>query len=319
MSNNKQYLKKKILITGGAGFLGSKLATKLVFENYLVTVIDKQLYSNTSLDHLIPYSNFIFIKGDVRDKKLMRKILKNQDFVIPLAALVGAPLCEKNKRLATETNLLAVKFIINNIKKSTKIIIPSTESGYGKTKKNVVCDENTPVNPISHYGRTKLDSEKLVLKRRNSVVLRLGTVFGLSYRFRQDLLVNNLVTKAVKDKKLDIFEGHYRRNFISIEDVINTFLHIIKNFKKFRDEIFNVGLGDGNVTKIELAKIIKKHVKGLKIVDNKKRKDPDQRDYSVSSKKLEKRGYKPKITLSEGISHLVKFLNKKNFNNNFNY
>ena len=134
MSNNKQYLKKKILITGGAGFLGSKLATKLVFENYLVTVIDKQLYSNTSLDHLIPYSNFIFIKGDVRDKKLMRKILKNQDFVIPLAALVGAPLCEKNKKLATETNLLAVKFIIDNIKKSTKIIIPSTESGYGKTK-----------------------------------------------------------------------------------------------------------------------------------------------------------------------------------------
>ena len=319
MSNSKKNMKKKILITGGAGFLGSKLATKLVFENFKVCVIDKQLYSNNSLDHLIPFSNFKFIKGDVRNKKLMKKLLKGQDFIIPLAALVGAPLCEKNKKLATETNLEAINFIVKNIEKSTKIIIPSTESGYGKTKKNVVCDENTPVNPISHYGKTKLESEKLVLNRKNSVVLRLGTVFGLSYRFRQDLLVNNLVTRALKDRKLDIFEGHYRRNFISIEDVVNTFFYIINNFSKFKNEIFNVGLGNGNVTKIQLAKIIKKHVKGLRIIDNKKKKDPDQRDYSVSSKKLEKRGYTPKVTLSEGIKHLVIFLNKKNFLNNYNY
>ena len=310
---------KKVLITGGAGFLGSKLATKLVFDGFEVTVVDKQLYSNNSLDHLIPFSNFSFVFGDVRNKKLMKKLIKNKDFIIPLAALVGAPLCEKNKKLATQTNLDAIAYIVKNIKKSTKIIIPSTESGYGKTDKNVICDENTPVNPISHYGKTKLESEKLVLNRGNSVVLRLGTVFGISYRFRQDLLVNNLVTRAIKDNKLDIFEGHYRRNFISIEDVTNTFIYIIKNFHKFKNEIFNVGLGDGNVTKIQLAKLIKKEIKNLKIIDNKSRKDPDQRDYSVSSKKLEKRGYKPKVKLSEGIKHLVKYLNKKNYSNNYNY
>jgi nucleoside-diphosphate-sugar epimerase len=249
----------------------------------------------------------------------MRKLLKKQDFIIPLAALVGAPLCEKNKKLATETNLDAIKFIVNNINSNQKIIIPSTESGYGKTKKNVICDENTPVNPISHYGRTKLESENLVLSRKNSVVLRLGTVFGISYRFRQDLLVNNLVTRSLEDKKLDIFEGHYRRNFISIEDVTDTMIYIINNFNKFKGEIFNVGLGSGNVTKIQLAKIIKKYIKNLKIIDNKKRKDPDQRDYSVSSKKLEKRGYKPKVSLSEGIKQLILFLDKKKFSNNYNY
>lgn len=310
---------KKVLITGGAGFLGSKLATKLVFDGFNVTVVDKQLYSNNSLDHLIPFSNFNFVFGDVRNKNLMRKLIKNKDFIIPLAALVGAPLCEKNKKLATQTNLEAISYIVKNVKKSTKIIIPSTESGYGKTDKNVVCDENTPVNPISHYGKTKLQSEKLVLNRGNSVVLRLGTVFGISYRFRQDLLVNNLVTRALKDNKLDIFEGHYRRNFISIEDVTNTFAYIIKNFHKFKNEIFNVGLGDGNVTKIQLANLIKKEIKNLKIIDNKSKKDPDQRDYSVSSKKLEKRGYKPKVKLSEGIKHLIKYLNKKNYSNNYNY
>ena len=310
---------KKVLITGGAGFLGSKLATKLVFDGFNVTVVDKQLYSNNSLDHLIPFSNFNFVFGDVRNKNLMRKLIKNKDFIIPLAALVGALLCEKNKKLATQTNLEAISYIVKNVKKSTKIIIPSTESGYGKTDKNVVCDENTPVNPISHYGKTKLESEKLVLNRGNSVVLRLGTVFGISYRFRQDLLVNNLVTRALKDNKLDIFEGHYRRNFISIEDVTNTFAYIIKNFHKFKNEIFNVGLGDGNVTKIQLAKLIKKEIKNLKIIDNKSKKDPDQRDYSVSSKKLEKRGYKPTVKLSEGIKHLIKYLNKKNYSNNYNY
>jgi nucleoside-diphosphate-sugar epimerase len=310
---------KKILITGGAGFLGSKLATKLVFDGFEVTVVDKQLYSNNSLDHLIPSQNFNFVNGDVRDKILMRRLLKNKDFVIPLAALVGAPLCEKYKKLATETNLNAISFITKNIKKSTKIIFPSTESGYGKTKKNIICNEKTPVNPISHYGKTKLASEKIVLNRRNSVVLRLGTVFGISYRFRQDLLVNNLVTRAIKDKKLEIFEGNYRRNFISIEDVINTFIYIINNFNNFKNEIFNVGLGDGNVTKIELAKLIKKEIKNLKIINNKSRKDQDQRDYSVSSRKLEKRGYKPKVKLSVGIKQLVEYLNKKNYSNNYNY
>ena len=312
-------MNKKVLITGGAGFLGSKLSTKLVFQNFIVTVIDKELYSNNSLDHLIPYKNFSYFKGDVRNKKLMRQLLKKQDFIIPLAALVGAPLCEKNKKLATETNLEAIEFIVNNINNNQKIIISSTESGYGKTKKNVICDENTPVNPISHYGRTKLESEKLVLRRKNSVVLRLGTVFGISYRFRQDLLVNNLVTRSLEDKKLDIFEGHYRRNFISIEDVTDAMIYIINNFNKFKSEIFNIGLGSGNVTKIQLAKIIKKYIKNLKIIDNKKRKDPDQRDYSVSSKKLEKKGYKPKVSLSEGIKQLILFLDKKKFSNNYNY
>ena len=149
--------------------------------------------------------------------------------------------------------------------------------------------------------------------------MRLGTVFGISYRFRQDLLVNNLVTRSLEDRKLDIFEGHYRRNFISIEDVTDAMIYIIKNFNKFKSEIFNVGLGSGNVTKIQLAKIIKKYIKNLRIIDNKKRKDPDQRDYSVSSKKLEKKGYKPKVSLSEGIKQLIQFLDKKKFSNNYNY
>lgn len=311
--------KNKILITGGAGYLGSKLATKLVNNNFEVTVLDALKYSNNSLDHLISEPDFNFIYGDVRDEKILKKLVKKNDSIIPLAALVGAPLCDKFKKEATQVNLNAIKNIVKFSRTNQKIIIPSTESGYGKTEKGVICTEDTPVNPISHYGRTKLAAEKEVLKRKNSVVLRLGTVFGISYRYRRDLLVNNLVEKAIKDKKLDIFEGHYRRNFISIEDVTNCFVYILKNFSKFKGETFNVGLGKGNVTKIQLAKIIKKNLKKIKIVDNKKRKDPDQRDYAVSSLKLQKRGFIPSVSLNKGISDLIKFLNKKNFTNNFNY
>ena len=312
-------MNKNVLITGGAGYLGSKLSTKLVNSNYKVTVLDCQMYSNTSLDHLIGEKNFTFINGDVRNKKLMRKILKNQKYIIPLAALVGAPLCEKNKKLATQINYDAIKLIVKNTTSNQKIIMPSTESGYGKTKSNEICDENTPVNPISHYGITKLNAEKIVIHRKNSIVFRLGTVFGISYRFRSDLLVNNLVLNALKNKKLEIFEGYYRRNFVHIDDVINCFLFAIKNFKILKNNIYNLGLGSGNVNKIELAQLIKKEFQSLRIIENKKIKDPDQRDYSVSSKMLEKKGFKATITLSTGIRHLINFLNKKNFSKSYNY
>ena len=308
----------KILITGGAGYIGSMLSTKLINLGNKVTVIDILEYDTRSLSHLYLNKNFTFYKKDVRDKKFLKKIVKNFDFIIPLAGLVGAPLCEKRKKDAKEINLQAVKDLISLLSKKQKIIFTNSNSGYGVGSKNKFCDENSPLNPISLYGRTKVDAEKEVMKFGNSVSFRLATVFGYSYRMRTDLLLNNLVLLSMRDKKLDIFESNFRRNFIHVNDVCDGIVFAIYNFGKLKSNIFNLGMSKANITKNEMVNKIKKNIKNLKIKKIHNKKDPDKRDYFVSNKKIEKKGFKAKIDIDEGIQELINVYNAhKEFINNY--
>ena len=304
----------KILITGGAGYIGSMLCTKLLEEGHTVTAVDLLKYDKGSLNHLYFQKNFKLICDDIRKVSLMKKLIKQHDFIIPLAALVGAPLCEKFKKDALSTNLGSIKTLCNLVTKKNKIIYLTTNSGYGIGEKNKYCDENSPLKPISLYGRTKCDGEDLVRSKiRNHVCFRLATVFGHSYRMRSDLLVNNFVYTAIKKKKLTLFEPHFRRNFIHVRDVVNAIIFTMKNFNRLKNNVYNLGLSSANISKIMLAKKIQKQYKKLsiKIVTN--RKDPDKRDYFVSNKKIEKKGFKAKISLEDGISELIQiFTNDKN-------
>ena len=313
-------MKKKVLITGGAGYIGSKLSTKLIKIGYHVTVIDILKFSSKSLNHLFSEKNFNFIKGDVRNKKLMRRLIKDNEFIIPLAALVGAPLCEKNKKEATDVNLNSIKYLVKLIsKRKKKVIYLTTNSGYGVGEKNKYCDESSPLKPISLYGRTKVEAEKVVMSHKNSVAFRLATVFGYSYRMRTDLLVNNFVFKSITEKKLTLFEPHFRRNYIHVDDVVDGIIFTLKNFKRLKSNIYNLGLSSANLTKYMLVKKIKRQLKYLKIKIIHNKKDPDQRDYFVSNKKIEKKGFKAKISIEKGITELVKIFtySKENIINNY--
>ena len=304
----------KILITGGAGYIGSMLCTKLLEAGHIVTVVDLLKYDRGSLNHLYFHKKFKLICDDIRKVSLMKKLIKQHDFIIPLAALVGAPLCEKFKKDALSTNLGSIKTLCNLTTKKNKVIYLTTNSGYGIGEKNKYCDENSPLKPISLYGRTKCDGENLVRSKiKNHVCFRLATVFGHSYRMRSDLLVNNFVYTAVKKEKLTLFEPHFRRNFIHVRDVVNAIIFTMKNFNKLKDNVYNLGLSSANISKIMLARKIQKKYKKLKIKIVTNRKDPDKRDYFVSNKKIEKKGFKAKISLEEGISELLQiFTNDKN-------
>ena len=304
---------KKILITGGAGYIGSMLSTELVSLGYQVTVIDRLKYEKSSLDHLYYYKNFSFINSDVRNEKIIKENIKKNEYIIPLAALVGAPLCEKFKKDALTTNLEAIKLILKNLTKEKKIIYLTTNSGYGIGEKNKFCDENSPLKPISLYGQTKCDAESEVKKFKNSISFRLATVFGSSFRMRSDLLVNNFVQRAVNENYIDIFEPKFRRNFIHVRDVVRGIVFSIKYFNRLKANVYNLGLSSANITKIDLAKKIKKQLKKLKIQVIKNKSDPDKRDYFVSNRKIEKKGFKAIISLEQGIRELIQvFRNNKN-------
>ncbi len=297
---------KNVLITGGAGYIGSMLTTKLVNLNFNVTVIDILKFSKQSLNHLFFKNNFNFIKANVKDKKLMKKLIKKNEYIIPLAALVGAPLCEKNKKEAVAINLNSIKFLMKNVSQKNKIIYLTTNSGYGIGEKNKFCDERSPLRPISLYGKTKVEAEKEVSRFKNSICFRLATVFGYSYRMRTDLLFNNFVYNSIKQKELVLFEPNFRRNFIHVNDVVDGVLYSINNFNNLKSNVYNLGLSSANLSKLVLAKKIKKKLKYLKIKIIKGRKDPDQRDYFVSNKKIEKKGFKAKTTIENGINELIK-------------
>ena len=310
---------KKILVTGGAGYIGSSLVTALVNNNYKVTVLDILNYNKESLNHLYKFENFKFFNLDTNVEKNIIEHIKGKDFIIPLSALVGAPLGEKKKKLATKTNVVSLKLIMKHIKKKQKIIYPTTNSGYGIGKKNAYCDENSEIKPISHYGKTKMKGEKLILKHKNSISFRLATVFGSSFRMRTDLLVNNFVYEAYYNKKLILFEENFRRNYIHINDIVLAFLFSIKNFNKLRSNIYNLGLSKANITKHDLAKKIKKHLPNTKIIIKNDRKDPDKRDYFVSNRKIEKKGFKAVYSLDHGIKELINIfkVSRVNIKNNY--
>ena len=304
---------KKILITGGAGYIGSMLCTELLNLGHKVTAIDLLKYEKSALDHLYINKNFNFINDDARKKNIIKENIKNHEYIIPLAGLVGAPLCEKNKKDAISTNYSAIKLILNYLTKKNKLIYLTTNSGYGIGEKNKYCDENSPLKPISLYGKTKCDAEIEVRKFKNTVSFRLATVFGASYRMRSDLLVNNFVQRAINKKHIDIFEPKFRRNFIHVKDVVNGIIFTIKNFNKLKSNVYNLGLSNANITKIDLAKKIKKQYNKVKITVIKNKSDPDKRDYFVSNAKIEKKGFKAKISLDQGIGELIQiFKNNKN-------
>ena len=282
---------KKILVTGGAGYIGSMLCTELLNLGHKVTAIDLLKYEKSALDHLYINKNFNFINDDARKKNIIKENIKNHEYIIPLAGLVGAPLCEKNKKDAISTNYSAIKLILNYLSKKNKLIYLTTNSGYGIGEKNKYCDENSPLKPISLYGKTKCDAEIEVRKFKNTVSFRLATVFGASYRMRSDLLVNNFVQRAINKKHIDIFEPKFRRNFIHVKDVVNGIIFTIKNFNKLKSNVYNLGLSNANITKIDLAKKIKKQYNKVKITVIKNKSDPDKRDYFVSNAKIEKKRF----------------------------
>ena len=309
---------KKILITGGGGYIGSMLTTELLRLGHEVTVIDLLKYDKGSLDHLYYEKKFTFINGDIRNLNLLKKIIYKNEFVIPLAALVGAPLCKKNKKDAISINYESIKKILQTLNTKQKLIYLTTNSGYGIGEKNKFCNEESPLKPISLYGQTKCDAENEVRKFKNTISFRLATVFGASYRMRSDLLVNNFVQRAVNENFIDIFEPNFRRNFIHIRDVVRGIIFSIKNFNRLKSDVYNLGLSSANITKIELAKKIKKQIKNLKIETVKNKSDPDKRDYFVSNVKIEKKGFVAKISLDQGIKELIQVFrnnNKKIINN----
>jgi len=295
-----------ILVTGGAGYIGSILVPFLLSKGHRVTVLDNFMFSQNSLLECCHNDNFSVVKGDTRDEIILKKVLKEADVIIPLAALVGAPLCSEDEMAAVATNRDAIRSIAKIASKEQMIIIPITNSGYGIGTKDGFCTEDSPLNPLTLYGKTKVEAEKIVLERGNAVCLRLATVFGMSPRMRKDLLVNDFTYRALYDRFIVVFEGHFRRNFIHVRDVAGAFVHVLENFDMMKDEAFNVGLTEANLTKLQLCEKIKNHLDDFVFIPSEIGKDPDKRDYVVSNEKIEGTGFKPVNSLDMGIKELIK-------------
>ena len=299
----------KILVTGGAGYIGSTLVPILLKQGYKVTVLDSLIFNQTSLLDCCADSNFEFIQGDICNHELVNSLIPEFDIIIPLAAIVGAPACKRNPSLTRMVNYDAHMNIVENISIQQKVLFPTTNSGYGIGAKDSFCTEDSPLNPISEYGKTKVEIEKALLDMGSAITFRLATVFGMSPRMRMDLLVNDFVYKAVKERSLVLFEEHFRRNYIHVRDVAKAFLFGIENYDKMKGEPYNVGLSSANITKRELAEKIKEYVPGLYIHSAEIGEDPDKRDYIVSNDKIESLGWHPDHTLDDGIPELIKGYN----------
>jgi len=303
MSKSKQ---ANILITGGAGYLGSVLAPILLQEGFGVTVLDSFIFGQNSLMDCCGQDRFRVIRGDVRNERVLKKALASQDIIIPLAALVGAPLCNLDETGAVSTNQTSIESLCRLASPSQMILYPTTNSGYGIGEKGKFCTEETPLRPISLYGTTKVKAEEAVLARGNSLTFRLATVFGASARMRVDLLVNDFVYRAVHDRAVLIFEGHFKRNYIHIRDVARAFLHAIANFSSMKGKPYNVGLEEANLSKLELCAKIKAHLPQFTYVEAPIGEDPDKRDYIVSNQRILGTGFRTEWDLDRGIRELIK-------------
>ena len=298
-------MKEKLLITGGAGYLGSIMTPFFLSKGYEVTVIDNLMYAQTTLMECCANPGFSFIKGDICDKNLMKSIVPKFDIIIPLAAIVGAPACKTNPLLTKMVNYEAYMDLIKMLSTDQKILFPTTNSGYGIGEKDNYCTEESPLRPLSEYGKTKVEIEKALLDTGMAITYRLATVFGTSPRMRMDLLVNDFTYKAIKDGSIVLFEEHFRRNYIHIRDVAKAFLYGIEQYDRMKGEPFNVGLSSANLTKRQLAEKIKEYVPNFYIHSADIGEDPDKRDYLVSNEKIESFGWKPDYSLDDGIRDLI--------------
>jgi nucleoside-diphosphate-sugar epimerase len=296
----------KILVTGGAGYLGSTLVPELLELGHQVTVVDNFIYKQSSLNHVCHKSNFKVVKGDIRIESVMKPLIKDADVIIPLAALVGAPICNQDPVGATTINHDSIILLLKLISKSQLILMPTTNSAYGSGDKNNFCTEESPLSPISRYAIDKVEIEKSLMQHPNAISFRLATVFGMSPRMRIDLLVNDFTYRAVYDGFVVLFESHFKRNYVHVKDVSRVFQHAILNHNKMCGQIYNVGLSEANVSKWELCERIKKHLPSFTFLEAPLGKDPDQRNYIVSNEKLEKTGYKTAYSLDHGIEELIK-------------
>jgi len=303
MSKTKQ---ANVLITGGAGYLGSVLAPTLLQAGFGVTVLDSFLFGQNSLMDCCGHDHFRIIRGDVRNERVLKDALASQDIIVPLAALVGAPLCNLDETGAVSTNQTSIESLCRLASPSQMILYPTTNSGYGIGEKGKFCTEETPLRPISLYGTTKVRAEEAVLARGNSLTFRLATVFGASPRMRVDLLVNDFVYRAIHDRAVLIFEGHFKRNYIHIRDVARAFLHAIANFSTMKGKPYNVGLEEANLSKLELCAQIKEHLPQFTYVEAPIGEDPDKRDYVVSNQRILGTGFRTEWNLDRGIRELIK-------------
>lgn len=297
--------KQHVLITGGAGYIGSVLTPHLLNHGYKVTVIDNLMYKQISLLDCVSNPDFNFVRGDVTDEPLMKSLLEKADIIIPLAAIVGAPACKMLPALTQLVNYDAVQLVLKHTTATQKILFPNTNSGYGIGEKTGFCTEESPLNPISLYGKLKVDIETELLNSKRVVCFRLATVFGVSPRMRLDLLVNDFTFRACTDKFVVLFEEHFKRNFIHVKDIARTFLFGIEHYDQMKGQAFNVGLSDANLSKRELCEKIKTYIPDFYIHAAPIGEDPDKRDYIVSNAKLEALGWKPETSLDDGLKELI--------------
>ncbi|MDO8704737.1 MAG: NAD(P)-dependent oxidoreductase [Sulfuricaulis sp.] len=295
-----------ILVTGGAGYLGSTMVPELLNAGHKVTVLDNFMFGQNSLAHVCHHPNFSVVRGDIRIENTVRPLMKNADIIVPLAALVGAPLCGKDPVGATTVNHDAIMMMLRLLSKDQIVLMPTTNSAYGTGDENNFCTEESPLRPISQYAIEKVEIEKAFMQHPNAISFRLATVFGMSPRMRIDLLVNDFTYRAVYDRFVVLFESQFKRNYIHVRDVTRVFLHAINYYGKMKGQVYNVGLSDANVSKKELCQAIQKHLPEFVFLEAPVGKDPDQRNYIVSNEKIEAIGFKPMYSLDHGIRELIK-------------
>lgn len=295
-----------ILVTGGAGYLGSTMVPALLEAGHKVTVVDNFMFGQSSLNHVCHHPNFNVVRGDIRLESTMLPLIKKADIIIPLAAYVGAPLCTKDPIGASTVNHDAIIMMIKHLSRDQWVLMPTTNSAYGTGDENNFCTEDSPLRPISLYAIEKVKIERELMHHENAISFRLATVFGMSPRMRIDLLVNDFTYRAVYDRFVVLFEPHFKRNYVHVRDVTRAFMHGIENFSNMKGQIYNVGLSDANVSKYELCLAIQKHVPEFIFPEAQLGKDPDQRNYIVSNAKLEATGFRTKYSLDSGIADLIK-------------